>query len=154
MGYSELPSAYSQLWEHAKSTTDIDQITVSMQTLYIISLCTIKLSILLFYNRIFGVLRPMFRYILLAMGGVVIAYSVAGMLGTVLPCVPLSDLWEPPSNNPAVCINFGAAIFAVGVINIVTDIIILSLPIPLVWSLQMSRSHKWQVVAVFSLGGL
>lgn len=127
---------------------------VSIQTLYIISLCTIKLSILLFYNRIFGVPRPMFRYILLATGGVVIAYSVAGMLGTVLQCVPLSDLWKPPSKNPPVCIHFGAIVLTVGAINIVTDIIILSLPIPLVWSLQMSRSHKWQVVAVFSLGGL
>ena len=93
MGYKELPAAYSQPREHVKSTTDIDQIIVSIQTLYISSLCTIKLSILLFYDRVFGVPRPMFRYILLAMGGVVIAYSVAGMLGTVLQWKPLSDLW-------------------------------------------------------------
>ena len=93
MGHSELPAAYSEPRDHVRSTTDIDQMIVSIQTLYIVSLCTIKLSILLFYNRIFGVPRPMFRYILLATGAVVIAYSVAGMLGTILQCVPLSDLW-------------------------------------------------------------
>lgn len=134
--------------------TDTDQIVVSIQTLYIISLCTIKLSILLFYDRIFGIPKPTFRYILMAMGGVVIAYGVAGMLGTVVQCIPQSNLWKPPSNNPPVCIHVGLLVVTVGVINIVTDITILSLPIPLVWSLQMSKSHRWQLVAVFSLGGL
>lgn len=154
MGYSALPAAFSQPWEHVKSMTDIDQVIVSTQTLYIISLCTIKLSVLLFYNRIFGVARPMFRYILLATSGVVIAYSVAGILGTVLQCVPLSNLWKPRSKDPLRCIRFGTLVLTMGVINIVTDITILSLPIRLVWSLQMSKLHKWQVIAVFSLGGL
>lgn len=154
MGYCELPAAYSLPWEHFKSMTDIDQISISVQALYITSLCTIKFSILLFYNRIFGVARPMFRYILLVKGGVVIAYSVAGILVTVLQCIPLSDLWKPSSKNPLRCIHFGTAVLTVGVINIVTDITILSLPIRLVWSLQMSRLHKGQVVAVFLLGGL
>lgn len=48
-GYSELRVVCSQPWEHAKSMTDVDQVIISIQTLYIISLCTIKLSILLFY---------------------------------------------------------------------------------------------------------
>ena len=90
--------------------TDVDQFSISIQTLYIISLCTIKLSILLFYNRIFGIARPMFRYILLATGGVVIAYSVAGILGTVLQCIPLSNLWKPRSETPLRCIRFGTLV--------------------------------------------
>ncbi|KAF6237601.1 hypothetical protein HO173_004491 [Letharia columbiana] len=127
---------------------------VSTQVLYSISICTIKLSILFLYDRIFGIPKPMFRHILRAMGGFVIAYSVAGTLGTILQCVPLSDLWKPPSNGPPVCIDFGTLVITTGVLNIVTDITILSLPIPLVWGLQVSKPRRWQLVTVFSLGGL
>lgn len=83
-----------------------------------------------------------------------IAYGVAGILGTILQCVPLSDLWKPPSNRPPACINFGTLVITMGVLNIATDIIILSLPIPLVWRLQVSKSRRWQLIIVFSLGGL
>ena len=84
-----------------------------------------------------------------------IAYGVAGILGTILQCVPLSDLWKPPGITPPVCHTFSfTLIITLGVVNIVTDITILSLPIPLVWGLQVSKSRRWQLVAVFSLGGL
>lgn len=152
VGYSELAAAYSQ--EYVKLINDIDQIIVSMQTLYGISICIIKLSILLFYNRVFGIPKPMFRYILMAMGGFVIAYSLAGILGINLQCIPLSDLWITPSNSPPACISFGTIVITTGVINIVTDITILSLPIPILWSLQVPNSRRWQLVTIFSLGGL
>ncbi|KAF6226425.1 hypothetical protein HO133_009291 [Letharia lupina] len=119
-------------------------IIVSTQVLYSISICTIKLSILFLYDRIFGTPKPMFRHILRAMGGFVIAYGVAGTLGTILQCVPLSDLWKPPSNGPPVCIDFGTLVITMGVLNIVTDITILGLPIPLAASAYMENSSKMQ----------
>ena len=152
VGDSELQAAYSQ--EYVKLINGIDQIIVSMQTLYGINICIIKLSILLFYERIFGIPKPMFRYVLLEMGGFVIAYSLAGILGINLQCIPLSDLWTTPSNSPLACISFGTLVTTTGVINIVTDITILSLPMPILWSLQVPKSRRWQLVTVFSLGGL
>lgn len=123
--------------------------------LYNTSLCIIKLSILFLYNRIFGIPKPMFRWLLLAMGGFVIAYGMAGILGYTLQCVPLSNLWKLPGNDPRACHTFSfTLVLILGVINIVTDITILSLPLPLVWSLQASKSRRLQLIAVFSLGGL
>ena len=131
----------------------MEQLLLSTQLLYSTSLCIIKLSILFLYNRIFSVPKPMFRWILMAMGGFVIAYGMAGILGNTLQCVPLSNLWEPPSNDPREIFSF-TLVFTMSVINIVTDITILSLPLPLVWSLQASKSRRLQLIAVFSLGGL
>lgn len=129
-------------------------ITMATQVLYIISLCNIKFSILFFYDRIFGAPKPMVRYILLAMGCFVIAYGVAGVLGSVLQCVLLSsDSWKPYSNTASSCVHW-SLVLALGLVNIVTDVAMLSLPMPLVWSLRMSKSRRWQLVAVFSLGGL
>lgn len=129
-------------------------IIVSTQALYGTSICTIMLSILFLCDRIFGIPKPMFRYGLLAIGGFVIAYSVTGILGTILQCIPLSDLWKPPSDNPPVCIDFGTLVITMGVVNIVTDVTILSLPMPIVWSLQVSTPRRWQLVIAFSLGGM
>lgn len=153
MGYSEL-SAYSQPWEYIKPMTHMRQVIISTEALYGTSICNIKLSILFLYDRIFGIPKSMFRYILLAMGGFVIAYSVTGILGTILQCLPLSDLWKPPSDNPPVCIDFGTLVITMGVVNIVTDVTILCLPMPIVWSLQVSKPRRWQLVIAFSLGGL
>lgn len=96
----------------------------------------------------------MFRSVLVVMGGFVILYGIAGTLGTIFQCVPLSDLWKPPSSKPPVCIKFGLLVKTMDIVNILTDIFILILPIPLVWRLQVSKSRRWQLVLVFSLGGL
>ena len=47
-----------------------------------------------------------------------------------------------------------AALIADSVISVVTDIMILVLPLPLTWSLQMSRSKKLRVIGMLSAGGL
>ena len=145
---------YSQPWKYIQLVTDMEQVLLTAQTFYCISIGTIKLSILFFYDRIFGILKPMFRSVALVTGGFVIAYIVAGILGILLQCVPLRVLWEPPNDDPPGCIRVSTLITTLGVVNIVTDIIILSLPLPLVWRLQLSKVRRWQLVVAFSLGGL
>ncbi|MCJ1418950.1 hypothetical protein MMC32_005301 [Xylographa parallela] len=43
--------------------------------------------------------------------------------------------------------------FAQAIPSIITDIILLVLPLPLVWKLKVTKSQKWGVSAVFMLGG-
>lgn len=88
------------------------------------------------------------------MGGFVIVYSMASILGIVFQCASVSDLWKLPSDDPLKCIRFNLFVLIMGVVNIATDIAILSLPIPLVWRLQVSKPRRWQLVLVFYLGGL
>ena len=80
----------SQPWKYIKPVTDTEQVSLTAQTFHCISIGTIKLSILFFHDRIFGIPKPMFRSILLVTGGFVIAYIVAGILGILLQCVPES----------------------------------------------------------------
>lgn len=145
---------YPQPWKIVRPMTVMQQAVVSTQTIYCPSIGTIKLSIHFFYHRIFRIPSSTFRCRLLVVGGLVMIYSVAGIPGAILQCVPLSDLWKPPTINPPICIHFDALVITVGVVNALTDFAILSLPIPLIWTLQVSKSRKWQLVLVFSLGGL
>jgi hypothetical protein len=47
-----------------------------------------------------------------------------------------------------------AALFGLGIANVVNDILILALPIYMVQQLQMKTSKKISLVAIFLMGGL
>lgn len=52
------------------------------------------------------------------------------------------------------CMNRNAITFANAGINIVTDLILLALPIPLLHKLQIPRKQKFILVGVFACGAL
>ncbi|KAI4623571.1 hypothetical protein J4E80_003382 [Alternaria sp. BMP 0032] len=52
------------------------------------------------------------------------------------------------------CLNKGALYIATGVLNIITDIMVIILPIPMVLRLQMSRERKIMVIGIFSVGSM
>lgn len=109
----------------------------------------VKVSILCFYRRIFP--QRWFKHSLVGLGLFVSGYSIAGFIGSAFQCVPLRKLWAPTA--PGRCINLGALVTAVGVINIVTDFVILGLPMPLLWHLGVPRRKKVLLSIVFSVGG-
>ena len=39
-------------------------------------------------------------------------------------------------------------------LNLITDFLVLCLPLPLLWKLQMRRGTKLQVMGIFSVGSL
>lgn len=51
------------------------------------------------------------------------------------------------------CINMMAFFRFANIANLLTDILILAMPIPIVWSLQLDRHKKIGVCGLFLLGG-
>ena len=70
----------------------------------------------------------------------------------LLQCLPVRADWNP-SVQPR-CVNLDVELIILSSINVVTDVTLLALPMPLVWRLQTSRSRKLQVSCTFLLGGL
>lgn len=52
------------------------------------------------------------------------------------------------------CLNKTALYIATGILNIITDIMVLLLPIPMVLRLQMSTSRKIMLILLFSVGSM
>jgi hypothetical protein len=52
------------------------------------------------------------------------------------------------------CLNKAALYIATGVLNIVTDIMVIILPIPMVLGLQMSKARKIMLILLFSVGSM
>ena len=59
-------------------------------------------------------------------------------------------MWDP--SIPGVCGNQHAGLLATGIGNIATDLLILSLPVPRVWNMQVSRGSKAALTGIFGIG--
>ena len=112
---------------------------------------SIKASILVLYHRVFFVSRR-FTRMLWGVGIFVIGYS--GVLGgaSLIQCLPLNYIWDRSVKGYCLDIPLAATILAV--FNVLTDVIILVMPMPMLWKLQMKKREKLQIMGMFLLGGL
>jgi hypothetical protein len=121
-----------------------------VEVLYNANILWIKASILLLYLRIFPVRQ--FRKWTWAMMGVNVAYNITFMICSIAQCVPVNSRWDP--SIPSVCLNYYAVVVASGVVNIVTDVMILAMPIPLIHQLHIPGRKKHMLSAVFATGAV
>lgn len=123
---------------------------VVAEILYAFNLGWTKLSLLLMYYRIFRV--PYFKKMAWIVGSFVMAWVVCITFLFVFICVPVEKLWYP--DLPGRCINQVGTWIANAAATILTDVIILMLPLAPLWRLRLSTSEKLGLTAAFSLGSL
>jgi len=121
---------------------------LSYEVIYTVSIATIKLSVLIFYLRVF-VNNGLRLATKLAIAFVTV-WSVGNLLQCFLICRPFPKIYTPTIEGT--CGDQIASFIAIGVFNIITDVIILTLPIPTVWSLKMSTTAKLGLTGVFLIG--
>ncbi|KAF9734176.1 hypothetical protein PMIN01_08519 [Paraphaeosphaeria minitans] len=110
----------------------------------------IKLSLLFHIARIFAPYRKRVQGIY-ALGGLLVIYYVTSLVLKIRICSPISAYWKGQEEK---CLNQSAVITADSIISTVTDAIILVLPLPLTWSLQLPRDKKLRVSGMLAVGGL
>ncbi|RAK99551.1 uncharacterized protein BO80DRAFT_446522 [Aspergillus ibericus CBS 121593] len=111
----------------------------------------VKIALLSILIRIFSPYRSKVLFIYILLGCLCVYYVIAEII-KIRMCDPVPGYWT--LDPKASCLNQRAALIADSVISVVTDFIILILPLPLTWSLQMSRSKKLRVIGMLSAGGL
>jgi hypothetical protein len=114
------------------------------------SVCFIKLSVLAFYARIFPL--PWVRRTSICLGSFIVLATTTKVMGDIFQCIPVDKAWNPHIH--AKCIDFVGLVIVSGVLNIVTDLIILAIPMPLLWSLSVEKVKKWELTGMFLVGGL
>ena len=70
----------------------------------------------------------------------------------IFTCVPVRATWDPTVAGR--CINIQKFFIGIAVPNIVTDVALLTIPLPYLWNLQLAIPKKIAIVFVFMLGGL
>ena len=111
----------------------------------------IRISIVHFYVTVFRSNKVFLRFAYAVMAFVV-AFFVAIIISDFLTCRPLSKVWNPL--EPGVCENPRASLIALSSFNMVTDLIIIVLPMPMIWGLQMPTWRKLELTIIFALGFL
>jgi len=109
-----------------------------------------KIAIVLLYLRIF--ISRSFRITAFTVLFIVAAWTIATVGATIGQCVPIQGAWN--KTTKATCINSDVFWVAYAVGNIITDAIVLVLPIPSVLSLKLNRRDKVLLCGIFLLGGL
>ncbi|KAH9906754.1 hypothetical protein F4778DRAFT_594839 [Xylariomycetidae sp. FL2044] len=128
----------------------VSYVTNAVQML---SLGPTKLAVLLLYRRIFGTERRAFSAVSLALMVLVAVWTVAFFFTNIFTYTPISDMWtKPPGQAHATFAQatqmYDAQCFA----DMALDVVIITLPLPQIWRLQMSVRLKMQISGVFLLG--
>jgi len=119
------------------------------QVTYKAAINIVKCCILLLYLRLFHVVR-WFRLSYWALLAVVGMYCTASIAFTIVQCRPLIRAFD--KETPGTCTDTAKFWFANAGFSIATDIVILLLPMPLVWKLEVPKAQKVALAAVFAVG--
>lgn len=114
------------------------------------SLTFSKLSILLFYRRIFP--KRSFNILVWTMFGMNAFWGVAYTFVYIFQCVPVEQVFTTSIGEPGRRCWSQAANQSFAISSIVLDVVILIMPMPSIWELQMPVRQKLVVTGIFLLG--
>ncbi|KAE8382843.1 hypothetical protein BDV26DRAFT_210309 [Aspergillus bertholletiae] len=116
--------------------------------LYNLSLNLTKASMVLLYLRLFPI--KTYQIILLTVLGFVIVSGLWMVFASFFNCVPVRGSWDTAS--PHNCIPRRVLWSLNAALQILSDIVIVVLPMPLLAKLQLPRKQKIALIVVFALG--
>lgn len=120
--------------------------------LYFTGLWLSKLSAIAFYARIFGLgnKNKKYRAALWVVVGLLNVWMIGLILSLLLQCRPLHKSWE--RKIPGECYDYYLWWLSSTLSNFLLDMIVLLLPLPMLWRLQIDRSKKKYIYCVFITG--
>ncbi|RHZ64506.1 hypothetical protein CDV55_106260 [Aspergillus turcosus] len=110
----------------------------------------IKLSILALYKRLFSVPRMIVAANVI--GAFVILWALAIFMVGALLCLPVQKFWQPSIEGS--CIDPAKFYYGQQIPNILTDLVILIMPLKVVWALPIAKTQRLLLSGVFMVGGL
>ena len=149
----------SRRWPHALSPSQTDKqfafcrahsksSAYAFTVLYNPALTVTKVSILMLYYRM-SQARPFFRYATLTVGLVVILNGIVLTFLNIFRCQPISGAF---TEQAATCIDVVTLFICSAPVNVLTDIAILVIPLPMVTAMRLGVRQKVGLVATFMLG--
>ncbi|KAI9652977.1 MAG: hypothetical protein M1831_006306 [Alyxoria varia] len=139
-------------WEFdAETFVKYSQIQLATNVLYTASISLSKISILLLYRRLFYIVDS-FCACTWVVGGFVVAFFFASTFGLVFSFSPVEAQWK--FWLPHSTINLKRFWLSMSIVNLLLDVVVLSMPQARVWKLRQTMKRKMSLSAVFLLGGL
>ncbi|KAJ5551648.1 hypothetical protein N7535_000407 [Penicillium sp. DV-2018c] len=114
---------------------------------YLATLGFIKTSVLWFYTRLGDRYLTRLSWI---MTGVITAQATSFVLVAAFQCQPISEAWLGTGKGQ--CVNINVFYLCNAALNILTDVLTYTLPIKVIFRLQMPRKQKLVLAVILCLG--
>ncbi|KAF3762222.1 hypothetical protein M406DRAFT_220062, partial [Cryphonectria parasitica EP155] len=116
--------------------------------LYNLTLSLIKLTFMIQYYRVLSVHKM--KMIIWALGTVIMLWALSQLLVSIFTCFPLQKFWE--TDLPGRCMPDLPFWYINAAGNIITDVAIFILPLPVLHNLHLHKKQKYFLLGIFSLG--
>ncbi|PWY69041.1 integral membrane protein [Aspergillus sclerotioniger CBS 115572] len=131
-----------------KNLTVYFKIGWSNSFVYTCCVAFIKLSILAVYKRLFAAKSMTISVNIV--GTIVILWALSVSIAGVLNCVPVHKFWD--RTVPGHCVDTVSYYYGQQIPNILTDVVLLVMPLKSVWALPISKAQRLLLSGVFLVG--
>ncbi|KAI9727077.1 MAG: hypothetical protein M1828_007278 [Chrysothrix sp. TS-e1954] len=131
----------------------LDELNYTFMVLYNPALMATKTSIMLFYLTLAKTGQRLFKW--LTIGNILLTDLVgfALLMLNILQCRPVSAAYQDlPTSQNVHCIDFVTLYLSSAPLNIITDLIILLLPVPILKNMTLPRKQKIILYITFGFG--
>lgn len=144
------------------------KLILAMEIMFIVAAGITKLSMLALTYRIMTGSNKELRFLIKLVTVFVLAVLVGFSFADLFQCRfvslclfllyqvnsnrPISDFWFLTFNDQPTCFKDGPLLLAGGILNTITDFLVVTLPIPTVLSLQLPRRQKVIIAVLLSVG--
>ncbi|KAK3942539.1 hypothetical protein QBC46DRAFT_362544 [Diplogelasinospora grovesii] len=125
---------------------------VAISAWYYVTVSISKVAICVLYRRLFPQ-RSVFIVLCITVG-ILVSTPLVGLIVDLAACRPFSANWASPEVQATQCIDKEALFVWSTFPNIVTDVVMLSLPLPIVWRLHASTHLKLALTFTFLIGSI
>ncbi|KAJ5652581.1 hypothetical protein N7507_010007 [Penicillium longicatenatum] len=110
-----------------------------------------KLAVLQLYVKVFAIKREA-RITCFVTGLILVGNCVGTIIAALCVCIPLKALWDPSVSGK--CININQFYRWARLANVLSDVVVLALPIPHILSLHATKKTKLGLMITFLFGGI
>lgn len=103
------------------------------------------------YQRLFAIERKL-AIAIKVVAVVVVAWWIGVEIATLFQCEPVNKFWEYSVQGR--CFDVVKFFEGSAIPNVILDVVILLIPQPVIWKLQLSRGNKVALCCIFLLGAL
>ncbi|KAI1403214.1 hypothetical protein F4819DRAFT_236498 [Hypoxylon fuscum] len=135
-----------------EAVTTLYKYLLAFSAWYYVTVSLSKLAICILYRRLFP-LRPAL-VVLYITAGIMVCTPIACLIADFAGCSSFSINWAPLEVQKAHCIDKGALYIWSSFPNIVTDAIMLFLPLPVIWKLRVTTQLKVALTITFLIGSM
>lgn len=127
------------------------QINFAGRPFYQIGIMGFKVALCFAYLRITGSnIRSRYRHFIWAVMIFTILTHIGGTFVLLFQCNPVKKSWRP--RTPGHCLPNDTTFYVLAAISIICDLIIFTMPIPLLMKVQINLRRKVGLIAIFMLG--